>query len=163
MTDETTTIAKLDELLTAIRGYDEPRRAGGEWKQVYRLLQKTDLPAARVTHVVGMRDVARLAETIEQIRSPAPASESVQPDAPSAETCKRALRAFRKRRKLTILDDESQINSHSPLTKGADSHAACPIVPPDDWPESVWQELVRQGKLRYIAHGCYDLAKQQQP
>ena len=158
MTDETT-IAKLDELLTAIRGYDDPRRAGGEWKQAYRLLQKTDLPGARVTHVVGMRDVALLAELIEQLRAPAPAS-APPPEAPDAETCKRALRAFRKRRELTRLDDESQINSHSPLTKGADSHAACAIVPPNDWPESVWQELVRQGKLRYIGHGCYDLTKQ---
>ena len=160
MTDDPTTIAKLDELLTAIRGYDDPRRAGGEWKQVYRLLQKTDLPGAGVTHVVGMRDAVRLAELIAQLRSPAPASVSAPADVPSAETCRRALRAFRKRRALTRLDDESQINSHSPLTKGADSHAACAIVPPDDWPESVWQELVRQGRLRYIGHGCYDLAKQ---
>ena len=150
------TIAKLDELLTVIRGYDDPRRAGGEWKQVYRLLQKTDLPAARVTHVVGMRDVVRLTEMIEHLR--APASASAPPDVPSAETCRRALRAFRKRLALTRLDDESRINSHSPLSKGADSHAA--IVPPSDWPESVWQELVRQGKLRYIGHRCYDLTKQ---
>ncbi len=160
MTDETTTIAKLDELLIAIRGYDDPRRAGGEWKQAYRLLQKTDLPGAGVTHVVGMRDVARLAELIEQLRAPAPASALPPPEAPDAETCKRALRAFRKRRTLTLLDDESHINSHSPLTKGADSHAATAIVPPNDWPESIWRELVRQGKLRYIGHGCYDLTKQ---
>ena len=158
MTGTPTTIAKLDELLTAIRGYDDPRRAGGEWKQVYRLLQKTDLPAVRVTHVVGMRDVVRLTELIEHLR--APASASAPPDAPSAETCRRALRAFRKRQALTRLDDESRINSRSPLSKGAASHAATAIVPPSDWPESVWQELVRQGRLRYIGHGCYDLTKQ---
>lgn len=159
MADGPTIIAKLDELLAVIRGYDDPRRAGGEWKQVYKLLQNTDLPGAGVTHVVGMRDVVRLAGLIEELRSPA--SESAQPtDAPDADTCKRALRAFRRRRKLTLLDDESKINSHSPLTKGADSHAATAIAPPDDWPESVWQELVRQGKLRYIGHGCYDLTKQ---
>ncbi len=159
MTGDPTTIAKLDELLTAIRGCDDPRRAGDEWKQVYRLMQKTDLPSVRVTHVVGMRDVARLTELIERLRAPASAS-APPPDAPSAETCRRALRAFRKRLTLTRLDDESQISSHSPLSKGADSRAAIAIVPPSDWPESVWQELVRQGRLRYIGHGCYELTKQ---
>ncbi len=159
MTGDPTTLTKLDELLTAIRGYDDPRRAGDEWKQVYRLMQKTDLPSIRVTHVVGMRDVVRLAELIEQLRAPESASAPL-PDAPSEETCRQALRAFRKRMALTRLDDESQISSHSPLSKGAGSQTATPIVPPSDWQESVWQELVRQGKLRYIGHGCYDLTKQ---
>ena len=54
--------------VTAIRGYDDARRAAGEWKQVYKLLHKTDLPAGRVTHVVGMRDVAGLTELIDQLR-----------------------------------------------------------------------------------------------
>ena len=31
-------VTKLDELLTAIGGYDDPRRATAEWKQVYKLL-----------------------------------------------------------------------------------------------------------------------------
>jgi len=159
MTSDPTTVTKLDELMTAIRGYDDPRRAAGEWKQVYKLLQKTDLPTDRVTHVVGMRDVARLTELIDQLRAPATASVPPHADAPSAETCRRAMRAFRKRLALTRLDEESKISSHSPLTKGEDSRMAA-IVPPIDWPESVWQELVRQGKLRYIGHGFYQQTNQ---
>ena len=159
MTSDPTTVTKLDELMTAIRGYDDPRRAAGEWKQVYKLLQKTDLPTDRVTHVVGMRDVARLTELIDQLRAPAAASAPPHADAPSAETCRRAMRAFRKRLALTRLDEESKISSHSLLTKGADSRIAA-IVPPIDWPESVWQELVRQGKLRYMGHGFYELTNQ---
>ena len=158
MTSDPTIVTQLDELMTAIRGYDDPRRATGEWKQVYRLLQKTDLPSNRVTGVVGMRDVVRLAELIDQLRAPAAAA--APPDAPSAETCRRALRAFCKRLALTRLDDESQISSHSPLSKGADSRVAAAIVPPSEWPESVWQELVRQGRLRNIGHGFYELTKQ---
>ena len=159
MTSDPTTVTKLDELMTAIRGYDDPRRAPGEWKQVYKLLQKTDLPTDRVTHVVGMREVARLTELIDQLRAPAAASAPPHADAPSAETCRRAMRAFRKRLALTRLDEESKISSHSPLSKGADSRMAA-IVPPIDWPESVWQELVRQGKLRYIGHGFYQQTNQ---
>jgi len=160
MTSNPTTVTKLDELMTAIRGYDDPRRAATEWKQVYNLLQKTDVPSVRVTHVVGMRDVVQLTELIDQLRAPAVAAGPPHADAPSEETCNRALRAFRKRLALTRLDEESQINSHNPLSKGTDSRVAAAIIPPIEWPESVWQELVRQGRLRYIGHGLYELTKQ---
>lgn len=157
MTDEATTVTKLDELLAAIRGYDDPRRASIEWKQAYKLLQKTSLPSARVTHIVGMRDAAALAGLIEQLRNPEAAPAPAE--APSAETCKRALKAFRKRLALTRLDEESKISIHSPLSKGTKSLGPAAIVPPVEWPQSVWQELVRQGKLRYIGDGLYELTK----
>ena len=157
MSDTPTTVAELDELMAAIRGYDDPHRAASEWKQVYKLLQKTDLPAARATHVVGMRDLAALAELIDQLRAPAG---PVGPPQVDAKTCRLALRAFRKRLALTRLDDESKISSHSPLSKGVDSSVPVAIIPPEEWPESVWQELARQGKVRYIGHGFYGLPKQ---
>jgi len=155
MTSDPATVTKLDELTTAIRGYDDPRRAADEWKQVYRLLQKTDLPPGRVAGVVGMRDVVRLTELIDQLCAPAEAS--APPDAPSAETCRRAMRAFRKRLSLTTLDEESKLG-RGPLSKGTDSSVSA-IIPPSEWPESVWQELVRQGKVRCIGHGLYELTK----
>ncbi|KPK82420.1 MAG: hypothetical protein AMJ81_09820 [Phycisphaerae bacterium SM23_33] len=97
-----------------------------------------------------------MTELIDQLRAPAAAA--APPDAPSAETCRRALRAFRKRLALTRLDDESRISSHSPLSKGTESRLTA-IIPPSEWPESVWEELVRQGRLRYIGHGFYELPK----
>ena len=160
MTTDPATVAKLDELVSAIRGYDDPRRATGEWKQVYRLLQKTELPPGRVTRVVGMREVAGLTELIDQLRDPARAAAPPDADAPSAETCKQAMRAFRKRLASTRLDDESRISRHDPLSKGGDSRVTAGITPPSEWPQSVWQELVRQGKLRYIGQGLYELTKQ---
>ncbi len=154
MTCDASTLAALDALLAAIRGYDDPRRASTEWKQAYKLLQKTDLPGSRVTHIVGMRDVPSLVELIETLRAPAEAAGAV--DAPDPEVCSRALRAFRKRMALTKLDDESRISSHSPLSKGADARGSA-IIPPMEWPDAIWQELVRQGKLRYVGHGFYEL------
>ena len=159
MTSDPATVTRLDELVAAIRGYEDSRRAAHEWKQAYDILLKTDLPPGSVRHVVGMRDVVRLAELIDQLRAPAAASASPPADAPSDETCKKALQAFRKRLSLTVLDEESKISSHSPLSKGAGASVAA-IVPPREWPESVWQELVRQGKLRYIGHGFYEVTKQ---
>ena len=154
MTCDPTMLTRLDELMTAIRGYADPRRAGEEWKQVYKLLVKTDLPAGRITGVVGMRDAARLAEMINELRGVAAAPSENRPD---AETCRQALRAFRKRQALTQLDDESQLG-HGPLSKGA-AERPTPIIPPGEWPEAVWQELVRQGRLRYVGQGFYELPK----
>jgi hypothetical protein len=158
MTPDPTAVTKLDELLTAIRGFDDPRRASNEWKQVYRLLQQSGLPVATVAHVVGTRDVARLAELIGQLRAPAAAAAPA--DVPDAETCKRALRAFRKRMAAIRLDDESKISSRSPLSKGSDRAVTNAIVPPSEWPESVWQELARQGKLVHTGEGFYELPKE---
>ena len=137
MAVDPTIVTRLDALAAAIRAYDNPRQAADEWKGVYRLLQKTELPPGRVTCVVGMRDVAGLAELIVQLRDPAVAPPDA--DAPSADVCTRALRAFRKRLELSRLDDQSKISRHSPLSKGADARASTAIVPPDEWPESVWQ------------------------
>jgi len=156
MTSDPTTVTQLEELLAAIRACDDPRRAASEWKQVYKLLQKTDLPAHHVSGAVGMRDPARLAEMIDQLRAPQ-AAEADDAEAPSAEALKQALRAFRKRLAVTRLDDESKLG-RGPLSKGGDDSFAA-ITPPDEWPGAVWAELVRQGKLRYLGHNMYGLAK----
>jgi hypothetical protein len=153
MAGDATTVAKLDELMTAIRGYDDPRRAASQWKQVYKLLQSTNLPPGRITGVVGMRDVPGLAAMIDQLRAPALDAPA---DAPGEDICRRAMQAFRKRLSLTVLDEDSKLG-RGPLSKGGGAAAA--IIPPNDWPEPVWQELVRQGKLRYIGHGFYELTK----
>ena len=158
MSTDPTIVAKLNELLSAIGQYPDPRRAQSEWKQVYKLLQKTDVPAGRITSMVGMRDVERLGETIEQLS--APESEAPEPagDAPDAEVCKKALKAFRKRVSVTRLDDDSTLG-RSPLSKGA-SKGPLAISPPIDWPDEVWRELARQGKLRDAGGGFYELTKQ---
>ncbi|MCE5326398.1 MAG: hypothetical protein LLG01_08260 [Planctomycetaceae bacterium] len=155
-------LAKLDELIEAIRAFDDPRRAGDQWKQIFKLLQQTDLPKPRVTHVVGMRDVAGAAALIEQLRGTADAGSEAAPaggDVPDPETCRRAIKAFKKRVSLTMLDEESKLG-HSPLTKGVDSRTSHAIAPPTEFPAPVWQELVRQGRLKYIGHGLYELAKE---
>ncbi len=154
MTVDPNILTALDGLAAAIAGCDDPRRAGGEWKQVFKLLQKTDLPAGRVSHVTGMRDAAMLAELNEQLRG----SEVEAPaEAPGDEDCKKAFQAFKKRLKLTVLDEESKLG-HSPLSKGSDASTAA-IVPPNEWPDAVWQELARQGRLHYVRDGFYELGK----
>jgi hypothetical protein len=144
---------ELSKLLVTIQGYPDPRRAAEEWKQAFRLLQKTALPKDRISGVVGMRDVDGLADLIAEIENPS----AMMAERPGEEVCEKAFQAFRKRFSLAILDEESKLG-RNPLTKGAASSIAG-IVPPKEWPEPVWHELVRQGRLRYIGHGCYALGK----
>jgi hypothetical protein len=86
-------------------------------------------------------------------------SPSTPPGPPTAEDLKRALKAFKKRLKLTRLDDESQL-TRRPMTGGRGSEIVA-ITPPDQFPPSVWEELIRQGKLKSAGHGTYELVENQ--
>ena len=74
---------------------------------------------------------------------------------PSPEQLKAALKAFKKRLKLTCLDDQSRIGV-GPMSSGRPSGIVA-ITPPDQYPSAVWEELARQGKLRSAGSGLYEL------
>jgi hypothetical protein len=77
------------------------------------------------------------------------------PTGPTKEDLKAAMKAFKKRLKLTRLDQESQL-TRRPTTSGHPSDIVA-ISAPDQFPPAVWDELVRQGKLRRTKHGMYEL------
>ena len=80
-------------------------------------------------------------------------------NAPDPIVLKSALKAFRKRLKATLLDDESKLGGHGAMTSGRKS-GLVGITPPREFPRVVWDELVKQGQLRYLGQGLYQL---QQP
>jgi hypothetical protein len=65
------------------------------------------------------------------------------------------MKAFRKRWKLTLLDDQSRIGV-GPFSSGRES-AIVGIMPPEQFPQAVWDELVRQGKLKKVGSRQYGL------
>ena len=77
--------------------------------------------------------------------------------APTPEQLKQAFKAFKKRLKLTRLDAESQINAN-PLTSGRKSEIVA-ITPPNQFSIEVWEELVKQGRLKRGGHGTYELVE----
>ena len=89
---------------------------------------------------------------------PSPPSPTPQPVGAqlSPEELKAALKAFNRRLRLTRLDDESRLG-HGAMTGGGKSGIVA-IMPPNQFPRAVWDELVRQGKLRYVGHGLYEPA-----
>ena len=92
----------------------------------------------------------------DQPEHPAPISAESSAATPSPEILRAALKAFRKRLKLTRLDDASRIG-RGPMSSGQGSSIAG-ITPPDQYPRTVWEELVNQGKLKHAGHGMYSLA-----
>ena len=85
------------------------------------------------------------------------AGQALPPEAPSPQILKAAYKAFKKRLKLTRLDDASRLG-HGPMSSGQGSGIAG-ITPPDQYPRAVWEALVEQGKLRHAGHGMYSLGQ----
>jgi len=82
-------------------------------------------------------------------------SKSTEPVTPAE--LKRALKAFKKRLKLTRLDHESRLGV-GPLSGGRPSGIVA-ITPPDQYPRKVWETLVEQGRLRKTGQGQYELVQ----
>ena len=84
-------------------------------------------------------------------------SEPLSDDNVTPEVLKRALKAFRKRLKLTRLDHESGLGG-GPLSGGRPSGIVA-ITPPDQYPRKVWETLVEQGRLKKGSQGQYELVQ----
>lgn len=75
----------------------------------------------------------------------------------SDDVLKHALKAFKKRLKLTRLDHESKLG-YGPMTKGSQRDSGIVgIMPPNQFPQAIWDELARLGKLKHIGQGLYEL------
>jgi hypothetical protein len=76
-------------------------------------------------------------------------------DLPSKEQIKAAFKAFKKKLKVTRLDAESGLN-YGPTTGGKKFDIVA-ITPPQQYGKAVWDELVKQGKLKHAGQGTYEL------
>ena len=70
----------------------------------------------------------------------------------SEEDRKKALKAFKKRLKLAKLDEESGLSRG-----GGKKSTIAGITPPTGHPPEVWEELVKDGKLKREYIGTYSL------
>ena len=84
-------------------------------------------------------------------------SEPSTGDTVTPEVLKRALKAFKKRLKLTRLDHESSLGV-GPLSGGRPSRIVA-ITPPNQYPREVWEMLVEQGRLKQAGHGQYEIVQ----
>ena len=90
--------------------------------------------------------------------SPLPEEENNAPtDGPSVEELRKAMKAFKKRLKLSKLDAESGLGRGA--MTGGNPSGIVSIVPPHQYPKAVWEELVRRGRLTYVGQGLYEITK----
>lgn len=75
----------------------------------------------------------------------------------SEEELKRAMKAFKKRLKLTQLDDESRLGV-GPVKGGASARVVA-IQPPAGFGREIWEELADKGFLRRDTSGFYELVQ----
>ncbi len=73
----------------------------------------------------------------------------------SDEELRKALKVFKKRLKLTRLDDDSKLG-RSPLT-GSSSEKVVSMQPPSGFGREIWEELVEKGFLKRDGVGFYEL------
>ena len=74
------------------------------------------------------------------------------------ETLQRAMKALKRRLKLTRLDDESRLG-HDPMSKGSRS-GITGVKGPEQYPPEVWQALATKGRIRDLGQGLYEVMEQ---
>lgn len=75
---------------------------------------------------------------------------------PSEDELKKAFKAFKKRLKLTRLDEDSRLG-HGPMSSGSKSQIVA-IQPPTGFSPEVWETLVQRSFLKREGVGFYTLA-----
>jgi hypothetical protein len=178
---DTIFVGKLSAIVSDLAITKSEKEVGRLWAKAKEFLGKTTANPARVQKLLAEKNLEALAQIVNELAnakgdvSKGPgasagagtgtgnadgAGSGGEPGAAVAgaippETLKAALTAFKKRLKLTILNDESRL-APRPMTGGKRSEISA-IIPPDQFPREVWDELVKQNKLRYTGQGFFEL------
>lgn len=156
-------VAELKQRVVELESTDAAE-AGALWGAIHKLLLKTACDRAVVGRLIVARDSDTLTALIGALERGDPESvdEPQQETAPSIdiphETRKMAMRAFRKRLKLTRLDHESKLGV-GPMSSGRKADVDA-ILPPHEYATQVWEALVAEGQLKAAGQGFYGLAEE---
>lgn len=174
-------VQKLRQLTGEIQAKSDPLKALAAWDLARSLLGRMPVDQAEAKRAFDAKDTAALNTLVEQLealdaqqrspaakKAPAPghagaparptaaASPATPPSPELAHQMDHALRAFRKRLKLTRLADESKLAGRR-LTSGKRSEVDA-ILPPHEFPDEVWKALAAAGRLVHTGQGFYALA-----
>ena len=120
------------------------------WTLVGRLLSRFPVDKQESARVLAAKDHAGLNALVTELENPRP----VRADAGVSDgDMQAALKAFRKRFKLTRLDQESKLGGR--YTSGGKKSDIDAIIPPSEFAPEVWRALEAAGKLRAAGGGFY--------
>lgn len=150
-------VQKLRQLTDEVRAAANPASVKASWELAGRLLSRLPVNQTEATRAITARDGDGLEALVHRLENPTPAAvpENDDPPVPEEEMIK-AMKAFRKRLKLTKLNDESGLSGRQ-LSGGRQSNIVA-IQPPLDFPPHVWRALVASGKLRDTGSGFFSEA-----
>ncbi len=178
-------MAMLDQarnLLNSVSSDPTGPSSGPSWKSLHTLLKKAPCDQMRLARYVAERNVSAMQKLLDEVAAAPPPTPRgaptdgtdpgaarmtprpeiiVRAEKPTPQQLKTALAAFKKRLKLTRLDQESRLG-RSPLTGGAKS-AVIAILPPNSYPRTYWEELEKQGQIRNTGGGFYELVEKAKP
>jgi len=120
------------------------------WARADQALGASRATEPELARIVDGRDAAALRARVAGWTSGA----ALLPEQDRA-VLRRAIKAFKKSLKVTRLDEESRIGGGA-MSSGRQS-GIVGITPPDRYTRAVWEELVRQGRMRGGHHGIYEL------
>jgi len=170
---------ELGELIVKLyRTGEHSSAAKPLWKRVQAILAERGVEAKRADTILRKKDVDALAhllgdlalglaggktavktDPVPTIPEPTTNEASDTTDLKQAEQdralLKRAMKAFRKRVKLTNLDEVSKLG-HGPMSSGRRSDIVA-IQPPDGYGKEVWEQLVKEKRLVSAGNGFYRL------
>ncbi len=149
-------LEKLRQVAEDIRANKDPLKLQSHWDLAVRLISRfpVDQNAAMVAYKAN--DFAAFDTLVQSLEAPKPKAEP-KDEGPVEVTheMREALKAFRKRLKLTRLDDESRLGNRQ-MTGGLKSEVDA-IIPPSEYTPAVWKSLVRAGVLTDMGQGFYML------
>jgi len=151
-------VQKLRQIVGEIRANKHPVQIKDAWELSGRLLGRMSVNAADIDRICKARDIEALDALIARIENPQAAVKPAVPkDAPvvSEKDMESALRAFRKRLKVSRLADESKLGARQ-MTSGRKSEIDA-MLPPHEFPNEVWVALAAAGKLKHTGKGFYAL------
>lgn len=148
-------LEKLRELVGEIRASNSPAQASAAWSLAGRLLGRMPVDQDELARVIRECDGAGLDAIVTRLEHPEPGPDEGGSQATPVSDAEMtaALRAFRKRLKLSRLSDESKLGGR--LLTGGRSSQIDAIIPPREYPPAVWRALVEAGKLKYTGQGFY--------
>jgi hypothetical protein len=169
-------VQKLRQMAGELRSPKGPMQLISSWELVKGLLSRMPADPAEVKRVCDAKDIEGYEAVVTKLEAldaqqrggkPAPgkpngtAGNNAPAPAPPvtpemSHKMEAAMKAFRKRLKLTRLGEESKLGGRQ-LTSGRKSQVDA-ILPPHEFADDVWKALVASGKLLNAGQGFYQLA-----
>jgi hypothetical protein len=151
-------LEKVRSLVEEIRSHAQPMQVLEHWALAGRLLTRFPADQEAVARAVRDRDLDALDAIVTRLETPAPESRPAATAEVSAAEMEAALKAFKKRLKVSRLADESRLGGR--YTSGGRQSKIDAMEPPREFGPHVWKALEKAGRIVHTGQGFYTLPAQ---